>query len=90
MTKCDCIFCNLKCSKCGAEDIKITYSPVFTCRNLTEKFIAALRENDMLKLECVKCGEFIEPRDELVKVLNERLGIPTSMIFKHKMMTTSI
>lgn len=84
MTKCECIYCKLECSKCGAEDIKITYSPVFMCRNLTEKFIVALREDDIVKLECVECGEFIEPGDELAKVLNEQLGIPTSMIFKHK------
>ena len=84
MAKCDCIFCKFKCSKCGAEDIKVTYSPVFTFRNIKEDFIAVLRETDMLELECTECGGWIEPGDELVKVLNGRLGIPTSMIFKHK------
>ena len=84
MAKCNCIFCKFKCSKCGAEDIKITYSPVFTFRNITEDFIAVLRETDMLELECTECGAWIEPGDELVKVLNGRLGIPLSAIFKHK------
>jgi len=84
MAKCDCIFCKLKCSKCDAEDIKVTYSPVFTFRNITEDFIAVLRETDMLELECTECGAWIEPGDELVKVLNGRLGIPSSAIFKHK------
>jgi len=84
MAKCDCIFCKFKCSKCGAKDIKVTYSPVFTFRNITEDFIAVLRETDMLELECTECGAWIEPGDELVKVLNERLGIPSSTIFKHK------
>jgi hypothetical protein len=84
MAKCDCIFCKFKCSKCGVEDIKVTYSPVFTFRNITEDFIAVLRETDMLELECTDCGAWIEPGDELEKVLNERLGIPSSTIFKHK------
>jgi len=84
MAKSDCIFCKLKCSKCGAKDIKVTYSPVFTFRNISEDFIVTLREPDMLELECTGCGAWIEPGDELVKVLNERLGIPSSTIFKHK------
>ena len=84
MAKCDCIVCKLKCSKCDAEDIKDTYSPVFTFRNITEDFIAVLRETDMLELECTECGAWIEPGDKLVKVLNGRLGIPSSAIFKHK------
>ena len=84
MEKCDCIFCKFKCSECGGEDIKVTYSPVFTFRNITEDFIAVLRETDMLELECTECGAWIEPCDELVKVLNERLRIPSSTIFKHK------
>jgi hypothetical protein len=84
MAKCDCIFCKLKCSKCGAKDIKVTYSPVFTLRNISEDFITALRETDMLELECTECDAWIEPDCELEKVLNGRLGIPSSAIFKHK------
>jgi len=84
MAKSDCIFCKLKCSKCGAKDIKVTYSPVFTFRNISEDFIVTLREPDMLELECTGCGAWIEPDCELEKVLNGRLGIPSSTIFKHK------
>ena len=65
-------------------DIKVTYSPVFTFRNISEDFIVTLREPDMLELECTGCGAWIEPDCELEKVLNGRLGIPSSTIFKHK------
>ena len=65
-------------------DIKVTYSPVFTFRNISEDFIVTLREPDKLELECTGCGAWIEPDCELEKVLNGRLGIPSSTIFKHK------
>ena len=88
--KCDCIFCNFKCPECGAEEIQITYSPVFKCHNDTKNYILLNRELDRIELICSECGAWIEydehssdlgKLDALQNVLNEKLEIPEDMHF---------
>jgi len=82
--KCDCIFCNFKCPECGAEEIEVTYSPVFTCSNVGKDIIIVSRDTDRLELICQECDACLNYEDDrekleyLKKALNEHLGIPTT------------
>jgi hypothetical protein len=87
--ECDCIFCNFKCPLCGAEEIEITYSPVFTCSNVARDIIIISRDTDGLELNCQECDTWLdyendsEKLEPLRKALNKRLGIPTTTHFKY-------
>ena len=72
--KCDCIFCNFKCPVCGAEEINITYSPVFTCSNNENNIITFKQDLKKLELNCQECGEWLnsenfEDRDKLENLI---------------------
>ena len=87
--ECDCIFCNLKCPECGAEEIEMTYSPVFTCHNDMKDNIIFDRDADRIELNCDECGAWLTYEDDseklehLRKVLDEKLQISHSIHFTY-------
>jgi len=89
--KCSCIFCNSKCPQCGAKNIKVTYSPVFSFHNDSENYIIINRRSDRLELLCLECDALIdhdalgpaaEKLERLTKCLSDSLGIPITTDFK--------
>jgi hypothetical protein len=88
--KCDCIFCNFKCPECGATEIEITYSPVFTCTNDRNNEITLERGIDNIELSCQECNADLEYNEynlsrsklhAIAYTLNKNLEIPNSIDF---------
>ena len=83
--ECNCIFCKSKCPECGAEDIEVTYSPIFNYHNDTEDRIFISLVGESIELACSECDAWInensqysqdpETLDGLVDALRESLEV---------------
>ena len=87
----DCIFCNSKCPECGAEEIQVTYSPVFSYRNDTENRISIAQTEFSIELECLECDAeysvghddyYGEPIAKFRRALNNALEIAHYKFFE--------
>jgi hypothetical protein len=62
--QCDCLFCNAKCPECGADDVSVSYAPVFEFENDTLNVISITRTSARITLDCDHCGEGFDSDDD--------------------------